>query len=144
VDDVESQRRLAARADGRWGVGTNGAIEALRILVAEDDAMIGVLLFDLLSGMGHLCIVAATEAAAVIDALRYCPDLMIVDAQLGDGSGIAAVEEILRAGPMPHLFVSGDARQVSSLRPSAVVLQKPFREADLARAIQQAVGDPSR
>lgn len=103
--------------------------------------MIGILLADLLSGMGHHCKVAATEAGTVIDAIRYCPDLMIVDAQLGNGSGIAAVDAILESGPMPHLFVSGDARQVSVLRPRAVVLQKPFREADLARAIQRAFED---
>jgi DNA-binding response OmpR family regulator len=116
----------------------NDPMRALRILVAEDDAMIGVLLADLLSGMGHHCRVAATEAGAVIDAIRYGADLMIVDARLGAGSGIAAVDEVLRAGPMPHLFVSGDIRQVSALRPHAVVLQKPFREADLVRAIEQA------
>jgi CheY-like chemotaxis protein len=115
--------------------------KALRILVAEDDAMIGVLLADLLSGMGHDCKVAASEAAAVIDAIRYGPDLMIVDAQLGSGSGIAAVDAVLESGPMPHVFVTGDARRVSELRPLAVVLQKPFREADLARAIRQAFGN---
>jgi two-component system, response regulator PdtaR len=116
-------------------------MRVLRILVAEDDAMIGSLLADLLSGMGHTCKIAASEAGAVIDAIRYGPDLMIVDAQLGDGSGIAAVDAILSAGPMPHLFVSGDARRVLALRPDAVVLQKPFREADLVRAMQQAVVD---
>jgi CheY-like chemotaxis protein len=140
-DPVESHGRRAAQSDRRWRVRTSGSTKALRILVAEDDAVIGMLLFDLLSGMGHLCIVVTTEAGAVIHAIRYSPDLMIVDAQLGDGSGIAAVDEILRAGPMPHLFVSGNALLVSAQRPSAVVLQKPFREADLTRAIQQTVGD---
>lgn len=103
--------------------------------------MIGILLADLLEGMGHDCKVAATEAGAVIDAIRYDPDLMIVDAQLGAGSGIAAVDAILESGPMPHVFVTGDAWRVSALRPRAVVLQKPFREADLVRAIQQAFGN---
>lgn len=140
-DRVDHKRRLAVRFPMRRENRVNSALGPLRILVAEDDAMIGVLLADLLSGMGHACTVAATEAGAVIHAIRYRPDLMIVDAQLGDGSGIAAVDEVLRAGPMPHLFVSGDAFRVTALRPGAVVLQKPFREADLARAIQRAFGD---
>ncbi len=105
--------------------------------------MIGSLLADLLSGMGHTCTIAASEAGAVIDAIRYGPDLMIIDAQLGNGSGIAAIDAILSAGPMPHLFISGDARRVLTLRPHAVVLQKPFREVDLVRAIQRAVVDLS-
>ncbi|MGL4964058.1 MAG: hypothetical protein ACRC67_22700, partial [Inquilinus sp.] len=54
--------------------------------------------------------------------------------------GVAAVETILRTGPVPHVFVSGDSSSVQALRPDAVVMQKPFREADLARAIQRALG----
>ena len=114
------------------------SMKPLRILLAEDDAMIGLLLADVLDGMGHTCAIAATEDETVAIARSYLPDLMIIDAQLGDGSGIAAVDTILDAGPLPHLFVSGDAARVTVLRPDAIVLQKPFREADLIRAIDQA------
>ena len=76
-------------------------MEALRVLVAEDDALIALLLAELLAGMGHeVCATAATEREAVIAAAHYKPDLMIVDAGLGRGSGVSAVEEILRAGPL--------------------------------------------
>jgi len=47
------------------------------------------------------------------------------------------VAKILRAGPMPHFFVSGDIARVRALKPDAVVMQKPFRELDLARAIDR-------
>ena len=66
--------------------------------------------------------------------------MMIVDARLGDESGISAVEQILCTGFVPHVFVSGDALRVRALLPGAVVIQKPFREADLARAMQRALG----
>jgi two-component system, response regulator PdtaR len=116
-------------------------MKALRVLVVEDNAMIGLLLAELLEEMGHdVCAIEATEADAVIAAIRYRPDLMIVDARLGDESGVSAVEEILRAGSVPHLFVSGDTSGVRVLRPGAVIIQKPFRESDLARAIQRAIG----
>jgi two-component system, response regulator PdtaR len=65
---------------------------------------------------------------------------LIVDARLGDGNGVSAVEEIIRGGPIPHLFVSGDTSRVQALWPGAVVIQKPFRESDLARGIQRALG----
>jgi CheY-like chemotaxis protein len=116
-------------------------MKALRVLVVEDDAMIAMLFAEVLAGMGHdVCAIEATEADAVATAVRCRPDLMIVDVRLGDGSGVSAVEEILRTGPVPHVFVSGDTSRVQTLRPGAVVIQKPFRESDLARAIQRALG----
>ena len=115
-------------------------MKALRVLVIEDDALIAMLLSELLAGMGHdVCATAATEADAVIAATRHRPDLMIVDARLGGGSGVSAVEEILRAGPVAHLFISGDAEKVQTRQPDAVVVRKPFREAELARAIDTAL-----
>ena len=114
---------------------------AARVLVVEDEAVVASLLAEVLEGMGHdVCGIEAGEADAVATALRCKPDLMIVDARLGDGCGVSAVEEILRTGPVPHVFVSGDALRIKGLRPDAVVIQKPFREADLARAIQQVLG----
>jgi CheY-like chemotaxis protein len=115
-------------------------MKALRVLVVEDDALIAMALGELLAGMGHdVCATAATEAEAVIAASRYGPDLMIVDAGLGRGSGVSAAEEILRAGPVAHVFISGDAERVRRRQPDAVVLRKPFRRAELARAIEVAV-----
>jgi len=113
---------------------------ALRVLVVEDDAMIGSLLAEMLAGMGHdVCAIEATEADAVTAAGRCKPDVMIVDVRLGEGSGITAVAEILRTGFVPHVFISGDTSTVQALRPDAVAIQKPFREADLARGIQRAL-----
>lgn len=115
-------------------------MKALRVLVIEDDVVIGLLLGEMLAEMGHdMCAMAATEAEAVIAARRYGPDLMIVDVRLGDGSGISAVDEIRRTDQIPHLFVSGDASRVRALKPRSVVLQKPFREAELVRAIERVL-----
>jgi CheY-like chemotaxis protein len=115
-------------------------MKALRVLVIEDDALIAMLLSELLAGMGHdVCATAGTAAEAVSAATRYDPNLMIVDARLGRGSGVSAVEEILRAGAVAHVFVSGDAESVWRRRPDAIVIRKPFRETELARAIDMAL-----
>jgi len=115
-------------------------MKALRVLVIEDDALVAMLLSELLAGMGHgVCGTAASEVEAVIAATRYDPDLMIVDARLGRGSGVSAVEQILRAGPVAHVFVSGDAESVRRRKPDAIVVRKPFRETELARAIDLAL-----
>ena len=113
----------------------------LRIIVVEDEAVIAMLLAEVLTGMGHeVCAIEATEADAVAAAARCRPDMMILDARLGDGSGISAIEQILCTGFVPHVFVTGDALRVQTLRPAAVVIQKPFDEAALARAMQRALG----
>ena len=123
----------------------DGATAPLRILVVEDEAMIGVLLAQVLTDMGHdVCGIEATEADAVAAAARCNPDLMIVDVWLADGNGISAVAEILRAGPMPHFFVSADIAMVRALGPDAEVMQKPFRAQDLAQAIGRALETSSQ
>jgi CheY-like chemotaxis protein len=115
-------------------------LKALSVLVIEDNALIGMLYADLLTEMGHTVrAIKAAETEAVAAATLCKPDLMIVDATLGEGTGVSAVEEILRAGFVPHVFVSGDAASVRAIRPNAIVIQKPFRDPDLARAIQSAL-----
>lgn len=115
-------------------------MRSLRILVVEDNALVSMLLADMLGEMGHdVCGIESTESAAVTTALRCRPDLMILDAVLGEGSGIAAMERIERVEAFPHFFASGDIARVKAMRPNAVVIQKPFVEADLVRAIDRAL-----
>ena len=115
----------------------------LSILLVEDDALIGMLLGEMLLDLGHtVCPVAATEAEAVIAAGLYHPDLMIVDAKLGEGSGVAAMAEILSTEFVPHIFMSGNLTPVRRQRPDAVLLQKPFDEAGLLRAMRSALAAP--
>jgi two-component system, response regulator PdtaR len=113
-------------------------MKALRLVVVEDNAIIAMLLGDMLADMGHdVCAVEATEDEAVAAAAKYRPDMMILDARLGNGSGVAAIRTILRAGPMPHFFISGT--MVEADTPETVVLQKPFHEHQLVRAIERVL-----
>ena len=108
----------------------------LRVLVVEDDALMSALLGETLEGMGHeVCGYAGTEAAAVSAAAATSPGLMIVDSGLGEGSGITAVDYIPLIGHVPHFFVSANIALVRARKPKAVVLQKPYRVAELVQAI---------
>jgi len=118
----------------------NDPVTALNILVVEDDALIGMLMSDMLAGLGHaVCAVEGSEAGAVAAAARFQPDLMIVDAHLRHGSGVSAVETILRSRFIPHVFVTGDKLGTQRLKTEAIVIEKPFREHDLVRAIERAL-----
>jgi two-component system, response regulator PdtaR len=115
-------------------------MKALRTLIVEDDAMIGGLLAETLEGLGHgVSAVENNVDNAVAAASRCRPDLMIVDVGLGEASGIAAVNEILRSGFVPYVFVTGDAVRGAPLGPDAVLIRKPFRVSDLDVAIQRAL-----
>ena len=113
---------------------------ALRIVIAEDEAINATLLTEVLEDLGHsICAIESTEAGTVNAALRYKPDLMIVDATLTVGTGVGAVSEILRTGPVPHLFITGDIGRLAGTQLHTVFLCKPFRIADLEQAIERAL-----
>jgi len=119
-------------------------MKRLRIMVVEDDAMIAFLLGEILKAMGHdVCASEGIEEGAIAAALRCKPDLMIVDEHLGEGSGMRVVDVVHGNGPVPHIFVSGDVKSIERRRPLSVIVQKPYSEADLARAIQKAMSPGS-
>ena len=119
-------------------------MNALRILVVEDEPVISMLLAEVLVAMGHeVCAVVATEAAAVADAERDRPDFMVVDAHLRTGSGLDAAAEILRTRFVPHVFITGDRVAVQECFPEAAVIEKPFSTATLEKAIDRARHAPS-
>ncbi len=107
----------------------------LRILIVDDDAVLSGLLAETLDSRGHvICGIEATEDGAVQAAARERPDLIIVDVSLALGSGIRAIEQIQRLGPVPHVFMSGER-----LRLASEVLLKPFRIGELLLAIDHAL-----
>ena len=115
-------------------------MSALSILVVEDEAIIGMLLSEVLAGMGHkVCAVVASEDEAVEAAALHLPDVLIVDVGLAAGSGVSAVDTILATRFVPHVFTTGNALKVRLQKPDAVILEKPFHEADLAEAIDLAL-----
>ena len=105
--------------------------------------MIGVVLAEMLVDLGYETgTIQATEDGAVAAAERHRPDLMIVDLTLAMGTAVAAVEHITRAARIPHVFMSGLGPLMA--RPGDVLLTKPFREADLIRAIARAPSNRHR
>jgi CheY-like chemotaxis protein len=101
--------------------------------------MISLILAERPGELGYdVCAIAATEDDAVADATRCNPGLIIVDQQLLEGSGLSAVDRILRTRPVPCVFISG--APMHPKRPGTTVLQKPFLEEDLVRAIHFVIG----
>ena len=116
-------------------------MQPLRILIAEDEAVIAMLLNEVLTDAGHhICASVATAEEAVAAAQKHHPDLILIDAGLRDSSGVDAVVAILKVSPMPHIFMTGDKAAVLAQRPQALVIEKPFDEDALIAAIDSAMG----
>lgn len=115
-------------------------MQPLRILIAEDEAVIALLLAEVLTDLGHdVCAIASTAEEAIAAARQLQPDLMIVDPGLKNSSGVDAVSIASARRAVPHIFMTGDLARLESERPGAIVIQKPFDEADLIAAIELAV-----
>lgn len=115
----------------------------LRIVVVEDNGIIAMDLADLLIAMGHdVCAIACGENDAVEAAEMHQPDLMIVDGNLSEGDGVSAMQRILKHADIPHLYITGNAREITGRAPGAVVIGKPFIMKDLTQAIGRALARP--
>ena len=106
----------------------------------EDEPLIAMLFEDVLTDMGHVVVATAmTEVDAVSLALDLKPYLIFVDHRLGEGSGVAALRQILHHGFIPHIFTSGDAQNPALQQEGSIGISKPFREDELMRAITLAM-----
>jgi len=115
---------------------------AHRVLIVDDDPMICLLLGEMIEQIGHgVCGSASSAAAALAVAAMHRPDLLIVDAALGEDSGYETVAKITAARFIPHIYITGNIHRLRNLMPGALALEKPFKEAALAMAIQLALAD---
>ncbi len=108
-----------------------------RILVVEDEALLGALLEDLLEELG--CVVAgtATSTAAALQVIDLqAIDGAIVDINLGSGPNYEVAERLDGLG-VPFMFSTGyDSDLIAGRFSAHRVLAKPFDMADLKAALQ--------
>ena|SRR5580765_5271309 len=111
-------------------------LAGLRVLVVEDEMMVSMLIEDMLSDMGCVVVGPASRLDEAIELMKVSElDCAVLDVNLG-GQPIFPLADLLRERGCPFAFATGygDAglRDVDRGSP---VLQKPFREGDLARVL---------
>ncbi|QYE33442.1 MULTISPECIES: response regulator [Sphingosinicellaceae] len=107
----------------------------LNILIVEDEAVIGLLLGEVLAEMGHqVCGIAATATEAIAVATMHRPDLMIVDINLAGKNGSADVADLRAQSPTPCLLVGGDENilEVFAGRGDALVKRYQPQQSEIA------------
>lgn len=116
---------------------------AARVLIIEDEPLIANHLADIVRQGGHQIVANATTAGEARDAYAlHHPTLILSDVQLADGSsGIDAVDEILRLGPVAFIFITGFPQKLltGGGHEPAFLITKPFREDTVRATINQAL-----
>jgi two-component SAPR family response regulator len=117
-------------------MGATSTVAAKRVLVVEDELLLGILIEGMLAELGHEVVTIAprlSTALAAVESETF--DLAVLDVRLY-GESVEPVAEALIAKKIPFVFATGYGRDgVPELYRNRPVLQKPFSKDDLGRAI---------
>lgn len=115
----------------------------MKILLAEDDANITVILQICLEKIGHHTLECVADgAAALACALKNNYDLILLDGMMPKMSGIQVMRELhaVRTDHAPVIFLSAktDTREIAEfLNMGAGHIQKPFDPQSICHRIDQ-------
>ena len=114
----------------------------VRILVAEDEALIRMDLVEMLQEAGYSVVAqAANGEEAIALATEHQPDLAILDVKMPILDGISAAEKIMSIAPVLMLTAFSQRELVERARDAGVMayVVKPFTIGDLIPAIEIAI-----
>jgi response regulator NasT len=121
---------------------SNEATTSIRILVAEDEALIRMDLVEMLQEAGYDVVAQATNGEeAIALAIEHQPDLAILDVKMPVLDGISAAEKIISIAPVLMLTAFSQRELVDRARDAGVMayVVKPFTIGDLVPAIEIAI-----
>ena len=120
----------------------DGAATRIKILVAEDEALIRMDLVEMLVEAGYEVVAEAADGAQAIElAQLHKPDLAILDVKMPILDGISAAEKIISIAPVLMLTAFSQRELVERARDAGVMayVVKPFSIGDLVPAIEIAI-----
>jgi len=121
---------------------SNDATTSIRILVAEDEALIRMDLVEMLQEAGYEVVAQATNGEeAIALANEHHPDLAILDVKMPVLDGISAAKKIIAIAPVLMLTAFSQRELVDRARDAGVMayVVKPFAIGDLVPAIEIAI-----
>jgi CheY-like chemotaxis protein len=112
----------------------------LRVLAVDDDFLVLMNTEEMLSELGH-DVEAVNTAAEALDRLHARPfDLVVTDQAMPGMTGMELARAIVAAGlSIPVVLATGYSDVPPDPELNLVPLSKPFRERDLAEAIDLAL-----
>ena len=123
-------------------IKSDSAPTRIKILVAEDEALIRMDLVEMLVEAGYEVVAEAADGAQAIElAQLHKPDLAILDVKMPVLDGISAAEKIISIAPVLMLTAFSQRELVERARDAGVMayVVKPFSIGDLVPAIEIAI-----
>jgi CheY-like chemotaxis protein len=116
---------------------------AHRVLVVEDEMLIGMLLEDMLSDIGHVVVAVVSRVDEALAAVqREDFDLAILDVHL-NGESVFPVAKALVDRGILFIFATGyGERGLPEEYRDRPILQKPFAKYDLAKTLATLPAKP--
>ncbi|MFO1131973.1 MAG: response regulator [Hyphomicrobiales bacterium] len=115
-------------------------LKGKRILVVEDEALIAVMVEDMLTEMGSVVVgPAATIAQALALAQSEAIDGAVLDVNVR-GERIDPVADVLAARSIPILFATGYGEVRLANGATTTVIDKPYTQEKLARGLAATMG----
>ena len=114
-------------------------------LIIEDEWALALLLQETLKEMGYSAFDMVPSVRGAIEAAQQrCPDLIVADHRIIDGTGTDAVLIICADKPIPVIFVIASGSEVRERLPDALIIEKPFDLSVLRAGVAEASLRPFR
>jgi CheY-like chemotaxis protein len=103
----------------------------------EDEALVRLMLVEMLTELGHDIVAEASNLEAAIAAATAADyDLAVLDLNLGNGITYNVVEAVLGRGKAVVLSTGYGGTGIGSRYEGCIVLQKPFTREAIGRAVE--------
>ena len=115
-------------------------IRPRRVLIVEDDLVIGLMMEEIVREMG--CVVTGVAGTLGMARLQFAKrdfDAVLLDVNLGDEYNPETADLLLEMG-VPFAFVTGYDYVVEPRHENVPMLQKPFSTIQLRVLVEQLVG----
>lgn|GEM_PF-1604793 len=121
-----------------------------RILIVEDEAVVALNIRTALEEMGYDVVANVDTGEAAIGKIAiHRPDLILMDIQLaGVMDGIETAAKILRDFDLPIIYLTANSDEATfqhaKLSGPSAYLNKPYRRAELGKAVELAINQHQR
>ncbi|MEJ6402165.1 HWE histidine kinase domain-containing protein [Yoonia sp. 2307UL14-13] len=117
-------------------VDPDGSFAGWRVMVVEDDPIIGMDIAEIFGSRGATVVGPFTTVATALQALRDAPDVALLDVNLGQETTDAVATQLSDLS-IPFLILSGqmDSSDLGEAFQGASIIGKPFGEQDLVKRV---------